>query len=86
MLAIIAFFRRSKTLPVKEVKTAFEPHVTLLIPAYNEAESIEAKMKNSLLTDYPKEKLKIVWVTDGSDDESEVNPQAITYNQCIPRT
>jgi cellulose synthase/poly-beta-1,6-N-acetylglucosamine synthase-like glycosyltransferase len=29
---------------------------------------VEAKMKNSLELDYPKEKLNIVWVTDGSDD------------------
>jgi cellulose synthase/poly-beta-1,6-N-acetylglucosamine synthase-like glycosyltransferase len=68
LLAIIAFFK-SRTLPFPE--TAFDPDVTLLIPAFNEAESIEAKMKNSHSLDYPKEKLKIVWITDGSDDGSE---------------
>jgi len=69
LLAIVAFFRRSK--PQKGHDTSpFEPTVTLLIPAYNEAGSIEEKMKNSISLDYPKEKLSIVWVTDGSDDES----------------
>lgn len=46
----------------------YEPEVTLFIAAYNEKDYVAAKMKNSLELDYPKEKLKIVWVTDGSDD------------------
>ncbi len=48
-----------------------EPKVTLFITAYNEAGSVRKKMENSLNLDYPKEKLKIVWVTDGSDDNSD---------------
>jgi len=69
LLAVVAFFRRSK--PQKEHETSpFEPLVTLFIPAYNEAGSIEEKMKNSLSLNCPKKKLTIVWVTDGSDDES----------------
>lgn len=51
-----------------EPDNSFEPPVTLFIAAYNEKICIEAKMKNSLSLDYPKDKLKIVWVTDGSDD------------------
>lgn len=69
LLAMAAFFRRFK-LQNKHKATSFEPPVTLLIPAYNEAGSIEEKMRNSLLLNYPKEKLNIVWVTDGSDDDS----------------
>jgi cellulose synthase/poly-beta-1,6-N-acetylglucosamine synthase-like glycosyltransferase len=69
IVAIAAAFRRGKS--HKEVEaSSFMPDVTLLIPAYNEAISIEEKMKNSLSLDYPKDKLTIVWVTDGSDDES----------------
>lgn len=44
------------------------PEVTLLIPAYNEKEYVDQKMSNSQSLNYPKEKLKIMWVTDGSDD------------------
>ena len=44
------------------------PEVTLMIPAYNEKEYVEKKMQNTLNLNYPKDKLKIVWVTDGSDD------------------
>ncbi|OFY60039.1 MAG: hypothetical protein A2Y87_02325 [Bacteroidetes bacterium RBG_13_46_8] len=69
LLAVAALFRRGKPLKEDEA-SSFMPPVTLLIPAYNEAASIEEKMRNSLSLDYPKEKLAIVWVTDGSDDES----------------
>ena len=44
------------------------PEVTLLIAAYNEEEVVEQKMRNSLAQDYPAERLRIVWVTDGSND------------------
>lgn len=44
------------------------PEVTLLIPAYNEKDYVDQKMKNSLSLNYPEDKLKIIWVTDGSDD------------------
>jgi len=52
--------RRSEELPV----------VTLLIAAYNEEEVVVQKMSNCQSIDYPKGKLKIVWVTDGSDDNT----------------
>ena len=44
------------------------PEVTLLIPAYNESMYVADKMKNTLNLNYPKDKLKVIWVTDGSDD------------------
>lgn len=44
------------------------PEVTLLIAAYNEKEYVAEKMANTLALDYPKNKLKILWITDGSDD------------------
>jgi biofilm PGA synthesis N-glycosyltransferase PgaC len=46
------------------------PTVTLLIACYNEREIIEGKMKNCYAIDYPSDKLKILWITDGSDDGS----------------
>lgn len=51
-----------------KVDTSYEPEVTLFIAAYNEKDYVEAKMKNTLSLDYPKDKLNVVWVTDGSDD------------------
>ena len=44
------------------------PEVTLFITAYNEEEIVEAKMANSREIDYPKDKLQLIWITDGSTD------------------
>lgn len=52
--------------------TSFQPDVTLFISAYNEKDYVAGKMANTLALDYPREKLHIVWVTDGSDDGSPV--------------
>lgn len=47
------------------------PEVTLFITAYNEKDFVETKLENSYNLDYPKDKLKIMWVTDGSDDGTQ---------------
>jgi cellulose synthase/poly-beta-1,6-N-acetylglucosamine synthase-like glycosyltransferase len=44
------------------------PDVTLLVAAYNEKDWVAAKVKNSQELEYPKDKLQLMWVTDGSDD------------------
>lgn len=49
----------------------FEPEVTLFIAAYNEKYVVHEKMENTYSLDYPKEKFKVLWVTDGSDDGTE---------------
>ena len=46
------------------------PEVTLFITAYNEEKIVEQKMKNCRALSYPSELLKIVWVTDGSNDKT----------------
>lgn len=51
----------------QELPTGDElPEVTLMICAYNEQDIVESKMENTHQIDYPK--LKVVWVTDGSND------------------
>ena len=63
-----------KELFVKPVKYSLPasndelPEVTLFITAFNEEDVVDEKMENSLELDYPADKLRIVWVTDGSDD------------------
>lgn len=44
------------------------PEVTLFITAYNEEKEVVDKMENCHALDYPKDKLHIFWVTDGSND------------------
>lgn len=49
----------------------FEPEVAFLVAAYNEKDIIDEKVKNSFSIDYPKEKLKIMFITDGSTDGTQ---------------
>lgn len=49
-------------------KQAIEPFVSILVPAHNEANVIEAKIRNVMSLDYPAEKLELVVVSDGSTD------------------
>lgn len=46
------------------------PEVTLFITAYNEEKIIEEKMRNCRALSYSPYLLKIMWVTDGSNDQS----------------
>lgn len=46
------------------------PGVTLMICAYNEEDIVEEKMINTRELNYPKGKLKVMWVTDGSNDHT----------------
>ena len=52
----------------KNVIQNYEPDVTLFVAAYNEKDYVDKKVQNSFSLEYPKEKVKQVWVTDGSDD------------------
>ena len=60
-----------KQLFIKEVdidELVITPSITLIVAAYNEAPIIEEKISNTLLLQYPKEQLKIIFITDGSTD------------------
>ena len=48
----------------------FEPNITLVIPCFNEADILGEKIANCDALDYPKEKLQLVFITDGSTDNS----------------
>lgn len=69
---VILFLDKAKKALFPNSKYTFDEHyvpeVTLLIAAYNEADFIEKKIENCLALNYPKEKLHILFVTDGSDD------------------
>ncbi|NOY62728.1 MAG: glycosyltransferase family 2 protein [Gammaproteobacteria bacterium] len=47
------------------------PNVTVLIAAYNEADCIELTMQKMLAQNYPKQKLEIIVVSDGSEDGTD---------------
>jgi cellulose synthase/poly-beta-1,6-N-acetylglucosamine synthase-like glycosyltransferase len=68
ILLVLVFFKKLFSNRKMSESDSYEPEVTLLVAAYNEKECIENKIRNSMELDYPKDKLKLVWVTDGSDD------------------
>jgi biofilm PGA synthesis N-glycosyltransferase PgaC len=48
----------------------FEPEVALIVAAFNEEDCIEEKIRNTLQLDYPPQLLKIIFITDGSTDNT----------------
>ncbi|MDI6780491.1 MAG: glycosyltransferase family 2 protein [bacterium] len=60
------------TLRKKDIQRdeSFTPYVSLLIPAHNEESVIREKIENSLRLDYPKDRLEIIVVSDGSIDDT----------------
>jgi cellulose synthase/poly-beta-1,6-N-acetylglucosamine synthase-like glycosyltransferase len=64
-----------------EPLTAPLPGISLIIPAYNEEGWIRRKIENSLSLNYPKDKLEIIVVTDGSTDGT--NKIASEYMESI---
>ena len=52
----------------KKITELFTPSLALIVAAYNEADCIEEKIKNSLSLQYPGDKIHFIFVTDGSTD------------------
>ena len=69
---IIRLKRFFKGKPLKTVLPSDEelPTMTLMICAYNEEEVVAEKMANTLALNYPRDKFRIMWVTDGSNDRT----------------
>ncbi len=69
LLFLIIKIRRLLGLSKKfEGNDDYEPEVTLFVAAFNEKDYVDEKVKNSLSLKYPQNKVRQVWITDGSDD------------------
>ena len=55
----------------KKITSFFEPDITLVIPCFNEADILISKINNCKKIDYPLKKLSVVFITDGSTDNSK---------------
>jgi len=55
----------------KVSKVSLEPKITILISAYNEEKHIKATIENKLSLNYPREKIEIIVISDGSVDRTE---------------
>ncbi len=61
----------SSLVPPRRIPTGFQPSISVLICAYNEASGIRAKLESTLKLDYPMDKFEVVVVSDGSTDATE---------------
>lgn len=68
LLFFLVRIKRIFTKPFLFKADAVLPSVTLLIAAYNEEDIIEEKVLNTLALNYPKEKVQLIFITDGSTD------------------
>ncbi len=66
---IVSFLSRLRSQPVS--KNNRRPKVTILIAAFNEANSIAATIDNKLALDYPHDKLDIIVISDESTDGTD---------------
>ncbi len=64
----------------KKQHDEYEPEVCLFITAYNELDFVGQKVENSRQLDYPQEKVQYLWVTDGSDDGTDVELRNYPHN------
>lgn len=76
-IILLAKFRNAST-AATPLASSSTPSVSLIIAAYNEERVIDAKIRNSLALDYPKDRLQIVVVSDGSTDST---PQIVQRYQ-----
>ena len=72
ILYLLVFIKRLaiKAKPQADITDDCLPEVTLMVCAYNEEDIISEKMSNTHSLDYPADRLHLVWVTDGSTDNT----------------
>jgi poly-beta-1,6-N-acetyl-D-glucosamine synthase len=67
-LILILFHRIRPRRPVTAAPATPLPHVTLVIPVFNEEAVLEEKLANVQATEYPAAKLEVLFGSDGSTD------------------
>lgn len=48
----------------------YEPTISILVPAYNEEKNIVSTLESAYNLDYPKQKIKLFFINDGSKDKT----------------
>lgn len=66
LIRLRSLFRTPRPVPV----TTEWPRVSIVVAAYNEERFIIEKIENTLSLDYPRDKLDIIFITDGSTDNT----------------
>jgi cellulose synthase/poly-beta-1,6-N-acetylglucosamine synthase-like glycosyltransferase len=84
-LALWAVGRLRGDAPAPRLEGADLPGVTIIVPVHNEQSTIEAKLANMRALDYPRDRLEIVFISDGSTDRTveTIRAQADTHMRVI---
>ncbi|MBD3266334.1 glycosyltransferase, partial [bacterium] len=64
LLKILTFFYRQS----HDIDSAYTPTITLLFSAHNEREALPQKVESLKKIQYPRDKLQIIAISDGSTD------------------
>lgn len=85
---MILFLLNGISRPLRKSREEHEadlPGVSLIIPAFNEASVLREKISNTLDIDYPAGKLTVIFITDGSTDNSpellRAHPSILTLHE-----
>ena len=76
VINLFAYYKRRQS-----ERESIEKKVTILIPAYNEEKSIEKTIKSALSLNYPKDKLEVIIIDDGSKDKTYELAKRFASNQ-----
>lgn len=72
ILTLLLYLRHREVMQerTKPARRKNWPKITILIPAYNEEDVVEDTLKSVFSIDYPRERLEIIVVNDGSTDRT----------------
>ncbi|GGI25676.1 glycosyltransferase family 2 protein [Pedobacter mendelii] len=70
LLLLLVKIKRRFTKPFSFSNDAELPTVTILVAAWNEENIIDEKVLNTIDLDYPKNIMQVIFITDGSTDET----------------
>lgn len=85
VLLLVSFFENSKKIKEEEsLEITYFPTVAIAVPCWNEEKTLAGTIDSLLALDYPKEKLSIIIVDDGSKDSTFAI--AKTYEDKFPET
>ena len=81
---ILLYYKNRKQEPQISLnnKIIFEPQVSVITPTHNEELIISKKIENLLSSNYPKEKIEIIFVDDSNDSTPDIIAE---YSEKFPR-
>ncbi|VVB73243.1 Glycosyltransferase AglI [uncultured archaeon] len=69
-VVMLLIYLRNRERITRSGQKKYEPTVSVVIPAYNEEETVGKTLESLLEVDYPKDKIEILVVDDGSTDKT----------------